>query len=243
MSYYYLLSYHNEGNHPAEYQLANHDCAWLDFLLRLTYPIINLLLDRRKDTIVERLRSESGLGQQLKTSAYLILGLILVIWAVELVNLLLGHQLNVLGILPRTVAGLPGIILSPFLHNGIDHVLLNTIPLIILGGLVILHGPRAFVEVSLVIILVTGVGVWIFGRSNYHVGASGLIFGYFGFLVGRSWYERSISSILIALVTIVLYGGILLGVLPIRAGMSWEAHLFGLLGGILAARLVSVDDD
>ena len=187
--------------------------------------------------------TEPGLGRQLKTSVYLILGLILVIWAVELINLLLGHRLNILGILPRTVAGLPGIALSPFLHNGIGHVLLNTVPLVILGGLVILHGPRVFLEASLVIILVTGVGVWVFGRSGYHVGASGLIFGYFGFLVGRSWYERSISSILIALVTIVLYGGILLGVLPTRVGMSWEAHLFGLLGGILAARLVSVDDD
>ncbi len=192
---------------------------------------------------MERLKSEPGLGQQLKTSAYLILGLVLVIWAVELLNLLLGHRLNILGILPRTVAGLPGIALSPFLHNGIGHVLLNTIPLVILGGLVILHGPRVFVEVSLVIIVVSGIGVWFFGRSGYHVGASGLIFGYFGFLVGRSWYERSISSILIAVITIVLYGGILWGLLPTRTGVSWEAHLFGLLAGILAARLVSVDDD
>jgi len=192
---------------------------------------------------VERLKSEPGLGQQLKTSVYWIFGLILVIWAVELVNLLLGHRLNTLGILPRTVAGLPGIVLSPFLHNGIGHVLLNTVPLVILGGLVIVHGPRVFVEVSLVVIVASGIGVWLLGRSGYHVGASGLIFGYFGFLVGRAWYERSISSILIAVITIVLYGGILLGLLPTRTGVSWEAHLFGLLAGILAARLVSVDDD
>jgi membrane associated rhomboid family serine protease len=192
---------------------------------------------------VERLKSEPSLGQQLKTSAYWILGLVLVIWVIELVNLLLGHRLNALGILPRTLAGLPGIALHPFLHNGIGHVLLNTIPLVILGGLVILHGTRVFLEVSLVIILVTGVGVWLFGRSSYHVGASGLIFGYFGFLIARSWYERSLSSILIALITIVLYGGILLGVLPTRAGASWEAHLFGLLGGILAARLAPVEAD
>jgi membrane associated rhomboid family serine protease len=169
--------------------------------------------------------------------------MVLIIWVVELVNQLLGHRLNLFGIHPRTVAGLPGIILSPFLHTGIGHVLLNTIPLVILGWLVILHGPRVFLEVSLLIIVVSGIGVWIFGRSGYHVGASGLIFGYFGYLVARGWYERSLSSILIALVTIVLYGGILLGVLPFRAGVSWEAHLFGLLGGILAARLVPVEDD
>jgi len=192
---------------------------------------------------MEHLESESSLGQQLKTSAYWILGLVLVIWALELVNLLLGHRLNVLGILPRTMTGVPGIVLAPFLHYGVRHVLLNTIPLVILGWLVILHGPRAFLEVSLVIILVSGVGIWLFGRSGYHVGASGLIFGYFGFLVARGWYERSFSSILIAAVTIILYGGILLGLLPIRAGVSWEAHLFGLLAGILAARLVPVEAD
>jgi membrane associated rhomboid family serine protease len=162
---------------------------------------------------------------------------------VEVANLLLGHQLNLLGILPRTITGLPGIALSPFLHHGIGHVLLNTIPLVILGGLVILQGTRVFLEVSLVIILVSGVGVWLFGRSGYHVGASGLIFGYFGFLIARSWYERSVSSILIAVITIVLYGGILWGLLPTQTGVSWEVHLFGLLGGILAARLVSVEAD
>jgi membrane associated rhomboid family serine protease len=192
---------------------------------------------------MEPVESGPTLGRQLKTSAFLIFGLVLIIWIVELANLLLGHRLNVFGIHPRTVAGLPGIILSPFLHTGIGHVLLNTIPLIILGWLVILHGPRVFLEVSLLIIVVAGVGVWLFGRSGYHVGASGLIFGYFGYLVARSWYERSLGSILIALVTIVLYGGILFGVLPFRAGVSWEAHLFGLLGGILAARLVPVEAD
>jgi membrane associated rhomboid family serine protease len=194
-----------------------------------------------KRVSLEQLKTEPGLGQQLKTSACLILGLVLVIWAVEVVNLILGHRLNLLGILPRTISGLPGIVLAPFLHYGIPHVLLNTIPLVILGGLVILHGTRVFLEVSLVIVVVSGVGVWLFGRAGYHVGASGLIFGYFGFLVARSWYERSISSILIAMVTIVLYGSILLGVLPIRSGVSWEAHLFGLISGILAARLISVE--
>jgi membrane associated rhomboid family serine protease len=188
---------------------------------------------------------ESGpsLGQQLKTSALLIFGLVLIIWVVELVNLLLGHRLNVFGIHPRTIAGLPGIVLAPFLHTGIGHTLLNTVPLVILGWLVILRGTRVFVEATLLIIVASGVGVWLVGRSGYHVGASGLIFGYFGYLVGRGWYERSLSSILIALVTIVLYGGMLWGLFPVRAGVSWEAHLFGLLGGILAARLVSVEDE
>jgi membrane associated rhomboid family serine protease len=191
---------------------------------------------------VEHLKSESSLGQQLKTSAYWILGFVLVIWIVELINLLLGHRLNSLGILPRSLAGLPGILLAPFLHYGIGHVLLNTIPFVILGWLVILYGPRVFLEVSLLIILVSGAGVWLFGRSGYHVGASGLIFGYFGFLVARGWYERSLTSIIIAVIIIVLYGSMLWGLLPLRTGVSWETHLFGLLAGILAAWLLPGED-
>ncbi|GAB4539868.1 MAG: rhomboid family intramembrane serine protease [Anaerolineae bacterium] len=191
---------------------------------------------------MKHLKSEISLGQQLKISAWYIFGFVLVIWGVELVNLLLGHRLNSLGILPRSLAGVPGILLAPFLHYGIGHVLLNTIPFVILGWLVILYGPRVFVEASLLIILVSGVGVWLVGRSGYHVGASGLIFGYFGFLVARGWYERSLSSIVIAVISILLYGGLLWGVLPSRPGVSWETHLLGLLAGILAARLVSSED-
>jgi membrane associated rhomboid family serine protease len=179
------------------------------------------------------------LGEQLKASVYWILGPVVIMWAVELVNLALGHRLNALGIRPRMIAGLVGIPLSPFLHNGIGHVLVNTVPFIVLGSLVILHGTRVFLEVSLFIILLSGAGVWLLGRPGNHVGASGLIFGYFGFLVARSWYERSLVSIILAFLTILLYGGILWGVLPTYARISWEGHLFGLLAGIFVAGLAS----
>ncbi len=100
-----------------------------------------------------------------------------------------------------------------------------------------LHGRQTFFEISIIIILVGGTALWLFGRSSYHVGASGLIFGYFGYLVSRAWYERSLKSIMMAFVTIFLYGGIIWGLLPIFSRISWEGHLFGLLAGILAARL------
>jgi len=187
---------------------------------------------------MNRVKSNPTLRQQLKTSASWILGFVITIWGVELVNLALGHRLNAWGIHPRTVRGLAGIVLSPFLHDGIGHVLVNTVPFLILGWLVILYGNRAFLKTSLFIILVGGAGTWLLGRSAYHVGASGLIFGYFGFLVARGWYERSLVSIGIAFITISLYGGILWGLLPITAHVSWEGHLFGLLAGILAARLL-----
>jgi len=186
---------------------------------------------------MKQVREQPSLRQEFKSKAYLIVGFVALIWAVELVNTVLGHRLNVLGIHPRTVIGLPGILLAPFLHGGIGHVLVNTIPFVILGWLVILHGTGTFLEVSLIVILVAGAGTWLFGRPGVHVGASSLIFGYFGFLVGRAWYQRSVGSILVALVTLALYGGLLWGVLPLHTRISWEGHLFGLLAGILAAWL------
>jgi membrane associated rhomboid family serine protease len=190
---------------------------------------------------MERIESEPTLRQQLKTRAGWILGFVILIWALELVNLALGHRLCAWGIRPRTAAGLPGILLSPFLHCGLDHVLLNTMPFIVLGWLVILRGTRAFLRLSLFIILLGGAGIWLFGRPAHHVGASGLIFGYFGFLVARAWVERSLGSVLVAFLTILLYGSILWGVLPVYARISWEGHLFGLLAGILAARLLPAE--
>lgn len=177
-------------------------------------------------------------SEHLRGRAFLLLEIVLIFWIVELVNLVLGHRLCALGIRPRTVIGLLGILFSPFLHGGVMHLALNTVPFIVLGGLVVARGARQFLELSLFIVLVGGGAVWLFGRSGtVHVGASGLIFGYFGFLVARGWYERTLGSILIALLTVALYGGILVAVLPIYEYVSWQGHLFGLIAGAIAARL------
>ncbi len=97
-------------------------------------------------------------------------------------------------------------------------------------------GRQVLLRVSFIVIAVGGSGVWLLGRSAVHIGASGLVFGYFGYLVARGWYERRLGSILLAIAVIILYGGLILGVLPARGLVSWEAHLFGLIAGILAAR-------
>ncbi len=174
---------------------------------------------------------------QLKASASLILGAVCLMWAVEVVNVLSGRQLGSLGILPRHLSGLIGIPLSPFVHGSMSHAMVNTVPFLVLGGLVALRGARAFVSVSVFVILCGGAALWLFGRASYHIGASGLIFGYFGCLVARGWYERSTAAILTALLTLFLYGGLVWGVLPGRPFISWEGHLFGMLSGVLAARL------
>jgi len=178
----------------------------------------------------------------LKKNLYWILGFVALIWVIESINFSIGHRLSDWGILPRTVKGLKGIPLSPFLHASLIHIMMNTIPLAVLGGFVILNGRQIFFEISIIIILVSGTALWLFGRSSYHVGASGLIFGYFGYLVLRAWYDRSLKSFIIAFVTVSLYGGIIWGMLPTFSRISWEGHLFGLLAGILAARLEKIKE-
>ena len=173
----------------------------------------------------------------MKASAFWLLGFLTVIWAVEPVNGFMGHQLSAWGILPRTTQGLIGIPLSPFLHGSFSHTVSNTVPLLVLGGLVGIRGSQALVGVSLFVIMVGGAAVWGLGRTAIHVGASGLVFGYFGYLLARGWYDRKLSSILIAVAVLLLYGGLLLGVLPKGGFISSEAHLFGLIAGLLAARL------
>ena len=146
------------------------------------------------------------------------------IWAVEVVNALAGRQLDSLGDSAASLAGLIGIPLSPFIHGSMGHVMINTVPFLVLGSLVGLRGKRVFLGVSLMVILCGGAALWIFGRASYHIGASG-------------WYERSTGAILTALLTLFLYGGLVWSVLPNRSFISWEGHLFGMLSGVLAARL------
>jgi membrane associated rhomboid family serine protease len=145
----------------------------------------------------------------------------------------IGH-----GIAPRTVYGLTGIVMAPFLHANLQHLLANTIPFVILGAVILLRGARAFTTVAIVSALVAGAGTWLFGTpGTMHIGASGIVFGFFGYLLFRAMYDRRVSSFLIALVIGVLYGASLLTSLVPAAGISWSGHLFGFLGGITAARL------
>ena len=178
----------------------------------------------------------------MKLSFQTLLAIVAAMWVVELANTFMDHRLDEYGILPRTTDGLIGIPLAPFLHGGIGHVFSNTIPLLALGSLTIVLTKRDFVVTTLFIVLVGGAGVWLIGRSDYHVGASGLVFGYFGFLVARGWFDRRFFTILMAVAVLVLYGSLLFGVLPTQGFVSWEGHLCGLLAGALAARFIGRGD-
>ncbi|MDA0789178.1 MAG: rhomboid family intramembrane serine protease [Proteobacteria bacterium] len=163
--------------------------------------------------------------------------LVVLVWCVEGVNSLLGHRLNYYGVYPRNLETLPGIIFWVFLHGNFEHLLVNTTPLLVMGLLVGTRGTSRFIFVSVMVTLLAGLLVWCFGRVAFHIGASGLVFGYFGYLVALGVYERSPSTLIVSGFMVIYYGGLIYGVLPGDSFVSWEGHLFGLLAGILAARL------
>lgn len=173
------------------------------------------------------------------TQAKIIGVLITIIWMLEIVDqLLLQHRLNRLGIVPRTQIGLRGILFAPLLHGTWNHLIANTLPFAVLGWFTLLHGVTEFTIATAVIWLVSGLGIWLFAAPNtIHIGASGIIFGYFGFLLSRSYFEQELLSAAVSVVVALLYGPLIWGVLPSRRrGISWQGHLFGFAGGILTAR-------
>jgi membrane associated rhomboid family serine protease len=180
-----------------------------------------------------------ALVRELKTHGTILGGFVTLIWALEIVDFALGGALNAYGIFPRHLIGLRGILFAPFLHGSFAHLIANTIPFLTLGWFVMLKETRDFFVVTAITMLVSGLGVWLFGSSGIHIGASGIIFGYLGFLLVRGYFERNIPSIFLSLIVGVLYGGGIWGIFPNQQGISWEGHLFGFIGGILAARLLA----
>lgn len=167
-------------------------------------------------------------------AAVIFIGLI---WFVSLIELS-GLTFNLIPkLLPRHLSGLPGILTMPFLHGSIFHLISNTLPMVVFSFLLSLKGNVYYLKVTLLIILISGVMLWLMGRGSYHIGASGLVFGYFGFLMMRTYYSPSISTIAISLAVLMLYGGLIFGILPRGSHISWEGHLFGLLAGIAVARM------
>ena len=168
----------------------------------------------------------------------LILGITAVLWIIEIFNIYVGHSLCNYGIHPRTQNGLLGIVIAPWLHGSVDHLLLNTLPFIVLGSFIASNGKKKFIKISLFIIIVAGGATWLVGSQGYHVGLSGVLFGFFGYLLAVGYYNRDFVSILIAAVVIFFYGSMIWGIFPSDGPVSWEGHLFGLLAGLLSAKII-----
>ncbi|MEO1107412.1 MAG: rhomboid family intramembrane serine protease [Pseudomonadota bacterium] len=161
------------------------------------------------------------------------------LWAIQVINWALGYRLNLaFGLIPRHIGGIDGIFGMPVLHASFSHLMSNTPPLVLMGTLLALTATRALLLVNAVIIALGGALVWLFGSNAIHIGASGLVFGWFGFLVGRGVVDRSLVTLGAALLVALVYGSIIWGVLPGQPGVSWEAHLFGALAGAVAALVI-----
>lgn len=192
--------------------------------------------------IMPRARRAAG---SMVNHALILAATVALLWGLEIADWIAWQGgLDAYGIRPRTWQGLGHVLTAPLFHVGFAHLAANTLPLVILGWLVMLRRTSDFFVVALVSALVSGLGIWLLGGSHtIHLGASGVIFGFLGFLLARAYFERSLSALLLAVVAGMLYGGLIWGVLPGQAGVSWLGHFFGLLGGGLAAFLLARRED
>lgn len=172
---------------------------------------------------------------QTNQNLFLILSVLGALLFIHLVNALLQYRLLALGIYPRHLHGLLGIVFSPFLHANFNHLFFNAIPLFVLMDFMLLYSEPVWIIASVLIIVISGLLTWLLGRKAIHVGASGMITGYWGFLVFHMYEAPSVISIILGIICVYYFAGIFFGILPMKKSTSWEGHLFGLVAGIVTA--------
>lgn len=185
----------------------------------------------------------SGRASTITAGLFLVVCAVAAMWIVELLDTaLLDDRLQENGIRPRRRDGIDGVAFAPVLHLGWPHLVANTVPFLVLGGLVTLWGWRRWFVVTLSVVIVGGGLTWLLARPGNHIGASGLVFGYFGYLVGAVFYQRRLWPVLPAAVAIVAYGGAIIAGIAPTDGVSWEGHAFGAAAGVLTAKLTTSVD-
>ncbi len=163
-------------------------------------------------------------------------------WASEIVDTILDHRLDKYGIEPRDADGLSGIVAAPFLHADFGHLISNTVPFAVLGFVIALGGAARVALVTVITALVSGVGTWLIAPEHtLHIGASGVVFGYATYVLARGFFNRNLGELLTGAVVAAIWGGALLAGLEPQEGISWQGHLFGAVGGVVAARLLVVE--
>ncbi|HPV41197.1 MAG TPA: rhomboid family intramembrane serine protease [Spirochaetota bacterium] len=172
----------------------------------------------------------SNVWQSFKT----VLFIVLVLWVILIIGFI--YPIENFGIKPRTMAGLPGILLAPFIHAGINHLVTNSISLLILGSIFMTMERKLSFQLLLQIIIIGGFGTWLIGRSEFtHIGASGVIYGILGYLLTMGFFIRNLKAILVSVLVFILYGGAIWGIFPTSGFISWESHLSGFIAGIITA--------
>lgn len=193
---------------------------------------------RPRSGLLDTLTSPLRAGGRVAAAGALMLGWLALLWAIEGVNALSGQRLDTFGITPRKGSELLDIVPAAFMHVGFAHLASNSVPLLVLGFIAALRGIGRYLAVAVTIMIISGLGVWLIAPAHTTtLGASGLIFGLFGYLLSRGFVDRRPLDVIVGLIVGVLYGSILWGVVPSANGVSWQAHLFGLVGGVVAAFL------
>ncbi|MDN6440621.1 MAG: rhomboid family intramembrane serine protease [Acidipropionibacterium jensenii] len=170
-------------------------------------------------------------------------GVVAVMWLLEIIDAATGGALDTLGIHARTVDGLWQIFTAPWLHHGWAHLAGNTIPLLVLGWLVLMDSTRTWLVSALIVTVRSGLFAWVASPSgSVTLGASGVVFGWLTFLLVKGIFTRDIGDIVLAVIVLFVYGGVLWGILPTASGVSWQAHLGGAAGGVLAAWLLTLTE-
>jgi membrane associated rhomboid family serine protease len=171
---------------------------------------------------------------------FLVVGLLVaVMWVVEIVNAVDDQRLDSDGIISRHLSGLPGILSAPFLHVSFAHLIANTIPFLVLGFVIAFGGALQVIAVTVIVALISGLGTWLVASSGTDtIGASGVVFGYATFLMARGIFTRSVLQVVVGVLVAVVFGGALILSLVPHPGISWQGHLFGAIGGVIAARAV-----
>ncbi|MGQ3889409.1 rhomboid family intramembrane serine protease [Legionella sp. CNM-1927-20] len=169
-----------------------------------------------------------------QTNLPILIKIMAVIWGIYFINLLIFHQrLLYLGIIPRRLIGLPGILFAPLLHANFNHLFFNSIPLLVLSDFILIDGFIYYLIVTLIITLGSGLLIWLFAKPGIHIGASSLITGYWALLVMNIYSHGSVTAVILGIISVYYFAGIFYGIFPGKRGVSWEGHLFGLLTGFV----------
>ncbi len=182
-----------------------------------------------------RYTTSAGARTSFRLALKLALGFVALLWAVHMVSWALGLDLQRYGIVPRHLAGLWGVLFAPLLHADVAHLMSNSMPMLVLGTGILYLYPAAAFRIVTVVYLGTGLVVWVVARPALHIGASGLVYGFVAYIFVAGFIRRDVRSIAASLLVYFLYGTLAWGVLPIKAGVSWESHLAGALVGVALA--------
>jgi len=177
---------------------------------------------------------------QTKNNIYTLGMILLIPWLIFFITYFINNRILLLGIIPRKICGLPGILCAPLLHANFNHIFFNSIPLVVLSNFILINGLTYYLIVTLIITVLSGFAIWCFAKPGLHVGASALITGYWGLLISNIYQNGTVTTIILGLLSLYYFAGIFLGIFPKEKGVSWQGHLFGLLAGLATSYIITL---